>query len=211
MKILYSILFLSLTLFARENPFFPSKEGQDISYTSNVAQNLPPLKQASITLPSSARVLTRVTVEYKNLDGSVATQTIELDNSIDWHLPLFLSQSYKDVKQALPKEKKRIKTHPLIKIASLKYATFYVKNRMLKIVTKDKILRDFLLTSPHRIVIDFKRDASFRSYEKATNEKIFKNIKIGNHNGYYRVVIELDGLYRYRSSKTKEGYIFKLY
>ena len=39
---------------------------------------------------------------------------------------------------------------------------------------------------------------------------VFKKIKVGNHKGYYRVVLELDGFYRYKMQKIKDGYLFKL-
>jgi len=81
----------------------------------------------------------------------------------------------------------------------------------LKIVTKDKLLRDFLLVRPQRIVLDFKRDIDTRSYvNSGKKRKWFKKIKIGAHDGYYRVVIELDGYYQYRHKKIKGGYIFTL-
>jgi len=95
-------------------------------------------------------------------------------------------------------------------VASLSFIEFYNINKELKIVTKDEIIRDFLLVKPHRIVLDFKRDIDIRSYEKDILKSSFTKVKIGNHKGYYRVVIELDGYYRYRLKKIKEGYLFQL-
>jgi hypothetical protein len=53
-----------------------------------------PLKRATIAISSQARVIKKVTVEFKNLDGSIESKSIDLDNAIDWHLPLFISQKY---------------------------------------------------------------------------------------------------------------------
>jgi hypothetical protein len=49
-----------------------------------------------------------------------------------------------------------------------------------------------------------------KSYVKKIPNSIFKEVRIGNHDGYYRVVVELDGLYRYDFKKVVDGYIIKL-
>ncbi len=203
------MLFLLLTLQARENPFFPSKGEKDILYTSSQAETAIPLKRLSITLPSSARVIKKVTIEYENLDASIDKRTIELDNYIDWHLPIFISQNYLQT-QREEKEPKKKKTLKYKKIASVKHATFFSSGKTLKIVTDDKIIRNFLLTRPHRIVLDFKRDTNLKSYTKENSKDIFCKVRVGNHSGYYRAVIELDGYYRYKMQKVSDGYIFTL-
>lgn len=205
-KLLLIILLALSTLDARENPFFPSKGEKDIPYTSNQNPSLPKLKRATISLPTQARVIKKVTIEYITLDGSKRSKSIELDNSVDWHLPIFISQSY----QEQIKEKKVKKKQNFKKIASIKYANFYSSKKTLKIITEDKIIRNFLLVQPHRIVMDFQRDTSLETYVKENKNGIFSKIRIGNHDGYYRAVIELDGYYRYKMKKTTDGYTFKL-
>ncbi len=215
LKFLLISTFLLLTLNARENPFFASVGQKDITYSSNEDRAKEPLKRATITLPNQARILKKVTVEYKNLDGSIEKKSIELDNSVDWHLPIFISQNINtseprvDRKRASVKKPKTIKTK-YKKLAKIKYLTLYSSGKNLKIITKDEILRDFLLVEPHRIVIDFKRDSTMKSYSKNNNKCIFKKVRIGNHSGYYRTVIELDGLYRYTMKKIKGGYLLEL-
>ncbi len=202
---------LLLTLQARENPFFPSKGEKDIPYTSNQVKMALPLKRSSITLPSSARIIKKVTVEYENLDASIETRSIELDNSIDWHLPIFISQNYsQDQTKEITKKPKKNKNIKYKKIASVKHATFLSSNKTLKIITHDKIIRNFLLVKPHRIVVDFKRDTNLRSYTKENPKGVFCKVRVGNHSGYYRAVIELDGHYRYMMKKNSDGYIFIL-
>ncbi len=205
-KVLLITLFFLVTLEARENPFFPAKGEKDIPFTSNESQHIQPLKRATISLPPQARVLKKVTIEYKNLDGSIESKSIELDNAVDWHLPIFISQSYTEQKTKSMRKKKQL----FKKVASIKFATFLTSGKSLKIVTDDKMLRNFLLVQPHRIVIDFQRDASFKSYVKELPENIFTQIRVGNHSNYYRVVIELDGYYKYNMKKTKDGYVFEL-
>lgn len=206
-KVLFTTLLLLITLDARENPFFPSDGEKDMPLTSNEDKTLPPLKRAAISFPPQARVLQKVTIEYKTLDGSVESKSIELQNSIDWHLPIFISQSYAENSN---EQKSSSAEKEFEKIASIKYASFYTSDKELKIITTDKILRNFLLVEPHRIVIDFKRDTSLKSYTKENKKNVFTKIRIGNHSGYYRAVIELDGLYTYTMEKISDGYILKL-
>lgn len=208
-RVLFISFFLLITLEARENPFFPSKGQKDIPYTSNQVKLAEPLNRSSITLPSSARIIKKVTIEYENLDASIEKKSIELDNSIDWHLPIFISQSYSQAEKKTdsPIKKKKVKYK---KIASVKYATFFALNKTLKIVTNDKIIRNFLLVKPHRIVIDFKKDTSLKSYIKENKDSIFCKVRVGNHSGYYRAVVELDGQYKYNMKKVSDGYIFNL-
>jgi len=209
-----SLFFLLLD--ARENPFFSSEGEKDMSVTSNEKTESEPLKRATITLPSQARILQKVTVEFKNLDGSLESKSIELDNAVDWHLPLFISQSYAQQDNSTqPKpiasaQKITQKKEPYKNIASIKHLSLFSLGKNLKITTQDEAIRNFLLVNPHRIVIDFKKDTDIRSYIKKAPEGIFKEVRIGNHDGYYRVVIELDGPYRYSFKKISDGYLVEL-
>ncbi|QOY54580.1 AMIN domain-containing protein [Candidatus Sulfurimonas marisnigri] len=213
-KVLFISIFLLITLYARENPFFPSNGEKDIPFTSNENIDKDPLKRATITLPAQARILQKVTIEYKNLDGSLETKSIELDNSVDWHLPIFVSQDYGSSPTSEPivmsKKESVKKSIEYKQIASTAYLKFYSSGKNLKIITSDSMIRNFLLVDPHRVVLDFKRDSSMKSYMKSNPKNIFNKIRIGNHDGYYRAVIELDGLYRYKLDKTSDGYMLKL-
>lgn len=207
---LFSFLFL-FTLQARENPFFPSKGEVDIPFTSNAKTSLNPLKRATVTIPSQARAIKKVTVEYINLDGSSSSSSINLNNSIDWHLPIFISQSMGAI-ESKPKNDFKVEiTDKYEKLYSLGFISFYKKDKEFKVNTTNKLIRDFLLTSPHRIVMDFAKDAGMKSRVKKLNTKYFKKISFGSHKNYYRVVLELDGYYRYKKETRKKGYSFFLY
>ena len=206
-RVLLISFFLIISLDARQNPFFPASGEEEIPYTSNEDRSKAPLKRATIDIPSQARTIQRVSVEFKNLDGSLESKSIELDNSIDWHLPIFISQSYQDDKKTTPKKEKKDK---FVKLSEIKFASFYADDKTLKIITKDKMIRDFLLVNPHRIVIDFEKDAKLKFMSKENKDSIFSKIRVGNHKGYYRVVVELDGYYRYKKQKIDKGYLFKL-
>lgn len=217
-KVLFLLFFIILSLQARENPFFPSKGEVDIPYTSNANTTLEPLKRATIAIPSYARVIKKVTIEYINLDGTTSQTSIKLNNSIDWYLPVFISQSMGPIES----KKKYVSTKKITKklaskkdkytkIYNLDFITFYKKEKEFRIDTDDKMIRNFLLTSPHRIVMDFKRSLSMKSKIKNFKGRYYKKISFGVHKDYYRIVLELDGHYRYKKERSKKGYSLFLY
>lgn len=211
-KYLSMAFLIILLLDARENPFFPAEGESDMPISSNLIKSYDPLTRASLTLPSTARTIESVSVRYKNLDGSIDERSIALSNSIDWHLPLFITQNY-DATQ--DRESKKVDAlaskEPFMEIGKLDFISFFSKKNTLKLVTKDEMIRDLLLVKPHRIVCDFKREVNIRSYvKKIAQGSVVKEFRVGKHNGFYRAVIELDGYYRYRLSKTDDGYLITL-
>lgn len=219
-RTLFISALLLCALDARENPFFPSTGERDIPVTTNEDSTQTPLKRAAITLPTQARVLQKVTIEFKNLDGSIENKSIELDNSVDWHLPIFISQSYAENTNSVKQEtasatpvvqKKNVSTEAQYKnIVSIPFLKISSSLKSLKLATSDEAIRNFLLVNPHRIVIDFKKETDIKSHIKKVEGNIFKEVRIGNHDGYYRVVVELDGHYRYDFKKVSEGYLVEL-
>jgi len=213
-------LLLSMCIFmslqARDNPFFPMSGELELPFTSNKDRTKEPLKQATMAIPSQARVIKKVTVEFKNLDGSMESKSIDLDNAVDWHLPLFISQKYTQSSPIKLTPKQIVQKVPIKKIlkykkiGSIKYVIFYSDAKILNIKTKDEIVRNFLLTNPHRIVLDFNRDTTLKRKTIINEGSVFYKIRIGNHDKYYRAVIELDGYYRYNMKQTSNGYIIKL-
>jgi hypothetical protein len=208
----FIITILLLTnIHSRENPFFPAEGEQALPNTTNKDLSLNPLKRAAISLPSSARTIQKVTIEYKNLDGSIEQRAIKLDNSVDWHLPVFVSQSMGSIKTTPAKQISKKQSTKRIHLFSSKHIKFYKKGAELQIDTNDKMIRDFLLTQPYRMVLDFKRDVNLKSQTKSLSGKVFKKISVGTHDGYYRVVVHLDGQYKYEKNKTSNGYSARLY
>lgn len=202
-KISFVLIATATLLTARTNPFFMPSGVQELGITSNSIKTYPPLKSASITLPSSARILKQVSVKFINIDGSVGTKTIHLSNKIDWRVPIFISQAF--VTSAKESSVKQI-NKPADTVQFHKFLTLKIFSQSVDFATKDKNLRFFMMISPYRAVLDFKRESSFLSFYKRLNNTIFKSVAIGNHNGYYRVVLELDGDYGCQVSKTKQGY-----
>jgi len=205
-KIIFIVMILLLSLNARENPFFPATTQEDLLNPSSIKKEPTPLKRATLRLPFTARVIEGVSIHYKNIDGSKQSQSIEIENTIDPNLPIFISQNYEG-----PTLKQEKKNDSYEKIASIKLISFFENDKKLKVLTKDKIIRNFMLTKPNRIVFDLQRKTNIKSFEKKIAEgSLFTKISIGSHGTYYRVVIAYNGHYKYDLKECKDGYIFTL-
>lgn len=200
-KVFLLFFLLLLSLQARENPFFASKGEQDILYTSNKKKFIPsPLNKINIALPNQARIIQNVLITYKNLDGSIETKNVTVEKSIDWHRAITIAQA--PIKK-FQKQKFQL-------VAKIPFAKFYIQEKKLKIKTTDKLIRNFLITNPHRIVLDFQRTSHLKSYTKLNKNSVFTKIKVGNHSNYYRVVLELDGYYKYNLNTFKNEILISL-
>ena len=207
------LLLLNLLFFlseARENPFFPADGAKDTPLNTGKVENATPLKRAAITLPDTARLVKEVTVRYQNLDGSIDSRTISLEHSIDWQLPLFISQSYGSDAKTIPVKKSKPK-QTFKKVADFKVVSFYQSGKKMKIKTGDKLLRHFMISEPYRIVMDFKKVTDIRSADKRIDSKTYKRIRLGNHDSHYRIVLELDKDYRYKITADEDGLLLHCY
>jgi hypothetical protein len=185
-KILF--LLVAILSFARENPFVPVVTNEN----NNIVKK-EQFKSTKLQLPSDARILKSVIIKYQALNGSIKEISYPINKAIDWHNPLILSTKETKI------ETKKIK---------IAFLNFYIKQHKLLIQTTDKLIRHFMLVKPFRYVCDFKANKNFLTFSKKTNSFI-KKIVIGNHSGFYRVVLYLDGTYKIVTKKTDEGYLFE--
>lgn len=204
MRLLFLLIMTFISLVGRDNPFFPSDPNEKQTVSSNRIDNLKPFSEQKISLPNSARAIKKIIISYQNLDGSISNEELELNNAIDWHEPFIISQKNKSTSgvKKLAAEAARIKAD---------FIEFMPMDKSMKIKTADKLLRNFMLTSPHRIVLDFARDTSFKPKRFKVNNRPFSQIRMGNHDKYYRVVIELDGTYRHKLQISKGEYTVVCY
>ncbi|WP_024955487.1 AMIN domain-containing protein [Sulfurospirillum arcachonense] len=214
--VLMMLIVFTISLFGRENPFKSVETSATTGKAIYKKDTRKIFSDAKIKLPSSARILKSVELHFQNLDGSMGHTNVRIDKKIDWHDELILKK-VKDVNQSIvmqTQEKTKIEPKKIekqkTKINFKNIVSFLIVGKELHIKTKDKKIRDFLVTKPYKIVIDFKRELSF--YTKVYNLKInnFKSITIGKHSGYYRIVVALDGKYLYDLQKEKDGYKFTL-
>jgi len=182
------LLFVAILLFARENPFVP------VVTNNNKVIKKSYFKQTKIHLPDDARVIKTIIIRYQTLNGSIKDFKVNINKEIDWHNPIYIST--KIIKH------KEIST----KVGFLK---FDIDKHKLFIYTTNPIIRSFFLVEPFRFVIDFKANKDFLTYRKNIQNAFIKKITIGNHEGFYRVVLYLDGKYNTNIKKQSEGYLIE--
>jgi len=212
-KFIFVVLFLTaITLMARENPFKVVTTSSTTGKATHKKDTRESFTSKKIKLPSSSRILKKLELSFQNLDGSIETKSVLIDKKIDWHDELILKK-VNDTEDSitapieLPKIKKVVKK---TKINFKNIVLFTISNKELHVKTTDKKIRDFLVTNPYKIVLDFKNEISFYTKVYKLDIKNYKSITVGKHDGYYRVAIELDGRYLYDIKKVKDGYLINL-
>lgn len=232
-KLVLILLCFAVSMNARENPFETVVSPLVTGKTTQIKENRRDFESATVQLPSSARILKNISLEFQNLDGSISEEIVVIEQNIDWHYPLILSAFKKDdtkklqenaLAEALPhvidnqKNLKKVDNPPEIPFVHVvqeknetlfklgESVVFDINKHEIKIFTKDEKIRDFLVSTPYKVVIDFKKKNSFAT--KTVDFKIppFVSATMGDHDGFYRIAILLDGQYRYDIAKIAEGY-----
>ncbi len=98
-KILWLFLSLAVMIEARENPF---ETGMSPQSTTQIRNDRTLFTSTTLTLPSSARILKSASVTFQNLDGSISEEIVAIEQDVDWHLPLILSNQKAEVNVAAP-------------------------------------------------------------------------------------------------------------
>ncbi|MBV5279117.1 MAG: AMIN domain-containing protein [Campylobacteraceae bacterium] len=232
-KFVWLFLCIAILLNARENPFETTSSPAFVGKTTQLKENKTDFNSMTLNLPSTARILKSVSIAFQNLDGSISEEVVAIEQNVNWHEPLILSTKKVDNKMskevtaiALPLEKpkekkignvmldKEEKPQMQSKIdTSFKLGDGVVLdiiNNEMKITTKDTKIRDFLISEPFKIVVDFKKEGSFVTKTVAFPNPPFVSATLGNHDGFYRIAILLDGHYRYDLQSAEGGYIIKL-
>ena len=92
----------------------------------------------------------------------------------------------------------------------LGFVSFLAHEKELNIITKAKNLKHFAYEK-NKIVFDFaKPPRSFKTKNLKLENETFKNVIIGWHDKYFRVVLELDKMHKYKLETTENGYVLKL-
>lgn len=92
----------------------------------------------------------------------------------------------------------------------LGFVSFLAHEKELNIITKAKNLKHFAYEK-NKIVLDFARPPrSFKTRNLKLENETFKNVIIGWHDKYFRVVLELDKMHKYKLEATENGYVLKL-
>ena len=92
----------------------------------------------------------------------------------------------------------------------LGFVSFLAHEKELNIITKAKNLKHFAYEK-NKIVLDFaKPPRSFKTRNLKLENETFKNVIIGWHDKYFRVVLELDKMHKYKLEAAENGYVLKL-
>ena len=90
------------------------------------------------------------------------------------------------------------------------FVSFLAGEKELNIITKAKNLKHFAYEK-NKIVLDFaKPPRSFKTRNLKLENETFKNVIIGWHDNYFRVVLELDKMHKYKLETAENGYVLKL-
>lgn len=199
---LFVLLAIDFAL-ARENPFEPMSRPQEDTFKSPNAKNY--FKEFDFKLPSTARILKTVTITYQNIDGSTETKTLNIDEGIDWHFPILLSQ-----RKAFLNEK--------VQHYTITPFDFFTQKNRFYLFSANTIIRSFVLPSPYRIVIDIDKAEQYGLQKLPTssngfiplNVKYFTKAALDVHKDFYRFIITLDGQYTYHIDKEVDYYIISV-
>ena len=92
----------------------------------------------------------------------------------------------------------------------LGFVSFLAHEKELNIITKAKNLKHFAYEK-NKIVLDFaKPPRSFKTRNLKLENETFKNVIIGWHDKYFRVVLELDKMHKYKLEAVENGYVLKI-
>lgn len=229
------LLFISLFLFARENPFVPIVNINNPSPIEEIKE----LQKIAFNVPSDARILNKIKLIYTNVDGTLKEYEIDVNQGLDWHKVYMLLDarelSIKEdkeqktelkvedkIKLALNKEEEKeqpIKTPEIVEeVKQYKPLEYTFSNdfnvildkKNIHIKTHNNLLREFSLKNPNRIVMDFKTNNILQNKHFKMETDYVDEIYSGVHRNFYRLVIKLDGIYDYDIQKNVGEYIIKL-
>ncbi len=188
---------LITALFSRENPFFSLSEGGILPISSEKNEHKPPLTSMTYNFPNNSRLLKDVSFTFQNIDGSFETRKLEIDQTIDWRSPLVLSQATARQSSAVNEGKTSSSSNGFIQ--------FIGTGNRISIVTQEPMLRHFTLSDPDSVVVDFKHNGVFESYQKELSASPYIKAKVTNHGNFARVILTLDGRHICNVSKTDQG------
>lgn len=188
---------------ARINPFTPLEAPEHLSDS----RALPPkqLQEEQIVLPPGARILKSVTLTHQDADGSINKIDRRVEKLIDWHEPVTLNQPGAN---RLPRQMGIFA--PIEALEEVDRIRFFTAAELLKINTKDALIRHFFLPKPSRVVMDFNNSTPLESQIAALEGPYFTKIELSFHGAFYRVIVTLDSFYPYTMQPAQDGYLLGL-
>lgn len=185
------------------DPFTPIITPKESGQITNAPQ-LDLFTKTELILPSTARKIKKIILEYQNLNGSITSLEQNLEGDIDWHFPLILSQ------EVQPKAPNVLDKQNFV-LGNL--FDFEISKQKIQLKAPLRLLRDFTLASPTRLILDFKVP------NKTPLQEIFDTqiptipkVSLSTHLDFYRITFTLDGQYKYIiTQKTTGNYEIELH
>ena len=200
-QIFFAILLLSSILFARDNPFAPVAQDQldllhkPISICEFNQTKVTPTPKPEIKI---AKTFPVDTIQPKPQPQPIIAKTIKIIPAKTEHI--------KHIKHKRVVHKTRYKQ--IYKNENLK---IYLNQNHIKISTNDTLLKSWILRYPKRLVLDFGDDfVIYPSYQKNIRSRYIKSLKIGTHDCFYRVTLQLKNRTKYKIKNTSYGYLITL-
>jgi len=190
-RIFLIISVVATLLYARENPFVPLVDMSQMPITSLDPTVKKELEEFEFSLPAGAMIIDSIVVNYQDASGRVKSQSYEVDKKINWHYPLYLSHT--------PKKHFETKEYQ-----PLDFVKIVHEGTTISIYTTDRMIRNFHLVNPFKLVFDFENKQSFLTKREKMDKPVVE-YAVGNHGSYYRVVFEFDATYRYEVKKIPNG------
>jgi len=186
-KMLFLSAIFALALSARENPFTP----QDIA-TPPAPEPIPP----KIQIQKPVQVEKKVTIKEPQSKIVVKEKSI----------------SKPKVKTKIVKHHTKVKkvSKPKV-IYNGSFAKIKRYKNTIQIFTKDTKLQHLKLTHPNRLAVDFERFDVVPAFAKKIKSRYVRGLKVGHHDYFYRITLNLAKNYRYKMIKKPYGYLIKLY
>ncbi len=207
-KIFFLILFSLSVLIARDNPFAPVKKEQ-----IELLHKPIPICDFNKTKPTK--------IKKTNIQPDIKiAKTIPIETLQPKEIKIIEQKPKPIVAKTIKITPKKIKHRKYKKpIHKARYRQIYknenlkiaLANNHIKIITNDKLLKNWILKNPKRLVLDFGDDfIIYPSYQKTISSRFIKVLKIGTHDCFYRVTLELKNRNRYTIKNTSYGYFITL-
>ncbi len=185
------------------DPFTPIITPKESGQITNAPQ-LDLFTKTELILPSTARKIKKIILEYQNLNGSITSLEQNLEGDIDWHFPLILSQ------EVQPKAPNVLDKQNFV-LGNL--FDFEISKQKIQLKAPLRLLRDFTLASPTRLILDFKVP------NKTPLQEIFDTqiptipkVSLSTHLNFYRITFTIDGQNKYTiTQKTTGNYEIELH
>ncbi|GHS86611.1 AMIN domain-containing protein [Campylobacterota bacterium] len=203
--VLVFALFFALfsAAFSRSNPFEPVLLIDDRN--SSPALLPQQFESEEFRFPSGSKILREIKIIHQEDDGSIGTIERKVNRLIDWHAPLKVDQS-----DAAKLPRRTGVFLPVENLENIERIKFFTASDVMKIRTKDSLIRSFFVPRPSRITLDFNSTILLEPQSAAIDGGFFTRAEISFHETFYRVVITLDSYYPYTIEAASDGYLLGL-